>query len=88
MTTISATTARSKLYELIDKVSDSGTSIGITKKGETKAVLMSRDEFESWQATMDVMSDPELVKGIREGLVDIEKGKVISWKDVKKKAGL
>ncbi|TSC85760.1 MAG: prevent-host-death family protein [Microgenomates group bacterium Gr01-1014_7] len=87
MTTVSATTARAKFYDLIDEVAFSGKRIGITKKGETKAVLISSDELASWEATMDVMSDTELVKGIRKGMEDIKKGRVVSWEVVKSKAG-
>jgi len=88
MNTISATKARDNLYDLIEEVSTSGNVVGITNKGETKAVLVSPEEWASWEATMDVMSDPELVKGIKKGMEDIKNGRVISWEDLKKKAGL
>ncbi len=88
MTTVSATQARANLYDLIDEVASSGKRVGITKKGETKAVLISSDELASWEATMDVMSDTKLVKGIRKGMEDIKKGRVVSWEEVKRKAGL
>lgn len=88
MTTISATAARANFYDLIDQVSTSGKSIGITNKGETKAVLISQEELASWEATLDVMSDPELVQAIREGERDIKAGRVVDWEDVKKELGL
>ncbi|HLC97049.1 hypothetical protein A3B45_01710 [Candidatus Daviesbacteria bacterium RIFCSPLOWO2_01_FULL_39_12] len=88
MTTVSATYARTRLYDLIDEVSSLGKRIGITKKGETKAVLISSDELASWEATIDVMSNTELVKGIRKGMEDIKKGRVVPWEEVKRKAGL
>lgn len=88
MTTVSASTARANLYDLIDEVASSGNRVGITKKGETKAVLISNDELASWEATMDVMSDTELVKGIRKGMEDIKKGRIVPWEEVKRKAGL
>lgn len=88
MNTISVTNARANLYDLIEEVSASGKAVAITNKGETKAVLVSPEELASWEATMDVMSDPELVKGIKKGMEDIKKGRVISWEDLKKKAGL
>lgn len=88
MTTVSATTARANFYDLIDEVSASGKYVGITKKGETKAVLISAEELASWEATLDVMSDSKLVKGIKEGMEDIKKGRIIPWEEVKKKAKL
>ena len=88
MITVSVTHARKNLYDLINEVSLSGKQIAITNKGETKAILVSADEVNSWAATLDVMSDPALVKGIKKGMEDIKKGRVISWEEVKKKAGL
>ncbi|OGZ69820.1 MAG: hypothetical protein A3F47_01645 [Candidatus Staskawiczbacteria bacterium RIFCSPHIGHO2_12_FULL_38_11] len=48
MTTVSATKARANFYDLIDQVSTSGKRVGITNKGETKVVLVSFKEYESW----------------------------------------
>ena len=48
MKTVSATYARAHFYDLIDEVSKAGTRVGITKKGEIKAVLVGAREYESW----------------------------------------
>lgn len=88
MITISVTNARSKLYDLIEEVSSSGKRVGITNKGETKAILIGAEELASWEATMDVMSDPKLMKSIKRGEEDIKTGRVISWEELKKKAGI
>lgn len=88
MTTVSATQAREKLYDLIEEVSRSGKSIGITNKGETKAVLVNPEELRAWEVTMETLSDPELMKAIREGDEDIKAGRVYSLEDVEKELGL
>lgn len=88
MTTVSATTARANFYELIEQVALSGNRIGITKKGESKVVLISQDDLDSLEATLDVMSDPELVKSIREGEKDMKAGRWVAWEDVKKELGI
>lgn len=88
MITVSATTARNNFYKLLEDIDTSGERVVITNKGETKAVLMSADEVASWEATLDVMSDSKLVKGIKKGLEDIKKGRVVSWEEVKEKAKL
>ncbi len=88
MTTVSATTACAKLYELIDEVSLSGKRIGITKKGETKAILISAEEYESWQETNEILADKALMRAIRQGEKDIKEGKVRDWEDVKKELGI
>ncbi|MDO8577076.1 MAG: type II toxin-antitoxin system Phd/YefM family antitoxin [Candidatus Daviesbacteria bacterium] len=87
MITVSATTARNTLYDLLEEAS-SGKKIAITNKGETKAVLISPEELASWEATLEVMSDPKLVKSIKNGLDDIKHGRVIPWKEVKKELNI
>lgn len=87
MTTISATQARANLYEILDKVAKSGQRVGITKKGETKAYLISSDEYDSWQETNEIMADKGLMRAIKQGEKDIKEGRVYDWEDVKKELG-
>lgn len=88
MTTVSATQARANLYDLIDEVAKSGKRVGITKKGETKAILISAEEYESWQETNEILADKSLMRAIREGEKDSKVGRVHDWEDVKKELGI
>ncbi|MBI3290065.1 type II toxin-antitoxin system Phd/YefM family antitoxin [Candidatus Microgenomates bacterium] len=88
MNTISATRARANLYDLVDKVAKSGKRVGITKKGETKVVLISAEEYESWQETNEIMADKGLMRAIRQGEKDLKAGRVYDWEDVKKELGI
>jgi antitoxin YefM len=87
MTTISATTARANLYDLIDEVAKTGKRVGITKKGETKVILMSVEELESWEETNEILSDKKLMKDIRVAEKELAEGKGKSWEEVKKELG-
>ncbi len=87
MTTISATNARANFYDLIDQVSKSGKRVGITNKGETKVVLMSIDELESWEETNEILADKKLMKDLRQSEKEIAEGKWYDWEDVKKELG-
>lgn len=82
MTTISITNARKNLTSLIDKVSGSQEKIIITKNGRPKAILMGVDEFEGWRETLEIMGDKELMKQIRRGEEDINKGRVAPLDEV------
>lgn len=84
MTTISVTTARTNLYDLVDQVALSGKRIGITKNGETKAVLMSVEELESWEETNEILSDKKLMKDLKKAEEDISKGDYITFEQLKK----
>lgn len=85
MITISATDARIKLYELLENVDLFGKRIAITKQGKTKAILISPEELASWEETLEVLSDTKLMRDIKMGLKDLKAGRVVSWKEVKKK---
>ena len=83
--TLTATAARQQFFKLIEAAGNPGRTFTITMEGEPKIVMMSVEDFEGWQETLEIMSDKKLMKGIREGL----KGKkVYSEAEMKKKLGL
>ena len=82
--TLPVTEARKKLTDLVDKAASQLDEYVITVKGRPKAVLMSSDEFEGWKETNEILSNPELVKAIKEGEEDIKAGRVVTLEDLKK----
>lgn len=85
--TLPITKAREELTTLVDNASKRLDEYIITVNGTPVAVLMSIDEFESWKETTEIMSDPGLMKAIKEGEKDIKKGRFFEWEDVKKDLG-
>lgn len=65
MKTVSATDARSHLFDLIEQAGRPGSFIAIKHRDLPDVVLMSIDEFEGWQETLEIMSDTALMKDIR-----------------------
>ncbi len=55
--TISASEARSQLFPLIQQVNDDHVPVRIKHK-TGDAVLMSADDFDSWQETMYLLRSP------------------------------
>lgn len=83
--TISATKGRQQFFKLIDEAHKPGQSIAITVGGEAKVVMMSMEDFEGWQETLEIMSDQKLVKEIKQSLLSIKKGeKLYTEEEVKK----
>ena len=72
--------AKAKLSQLVADVASTDEEVTITKNGRATAVLVSYEEFESWQETLAVLSDRELVKEIRTGLRQLkqERGKLLT----------
>lgn len=87
-TFVSATDARNNFFDLLGRVKKGPFPINITVKGVPEAVIMSKEEFDGWMATIETLSDPELMEKIRQGDEDIKAGRYSSWKDIKKELGL
>lgn len=77
--TMTATQARKQFYAVIDAAEHPGVSVVITHGGLPKVVVMSYEEFEGWQETMEVLSmadaDPSLDTDIQEGIKEMQSGK-------------
>lgn len=83
-TYITATDARNNFFELLEQVKKGPYPINITIKGIPEAVVMSKEDYEGWLATIETLSDPELMEAIRRGDEDINAGRYKSWDEVKK----
>ena len=67
MTSIAATHARAKLYQLLDDAADSHEPIKITGK-RANGVLVSEEDWRSIQETLYLLSTPGMRDSIRKGM--------------------
>ena len=67
--------AKAKLSQLVSDVATTDEEVTITKNGRATAVLISYDEFESWQETIAIVSDHEFLTEIRKGIGELKKGR-------------
>ena len=86
--TLPITKAREELTTLVDNAKKKLDEYVITVKGVPAAVLISAVEYESWKETNDILSNPQLLKAIKDGKKDIKKGKIYDWEEVKKELGI
>jgi prevent-host-death family protein len=60
--TLSISEARKRIFELAEEVQKPNIHFTLTENGIPKAVLISADEYESWQETLEVSKEfPDLV---------------------------
>ncbi len=72
---LSITEARNKFFEISDNVQKEGTYYMLTERGAPKVVIMSAEEFDSWQETFDAEKDfSNLKKDIEKVDCDIKTG--------------
>ena len=58
--------ARARLAAILDSATKSNERTVITRNGEPAAVIMSLDDYESMNETLDILADPELTKYLLE----------------------
>lgn len=65
-TTIPITEARKRIFDIAEEVQKPGVYYTFTEKGRPKAVFMSYDEFDSLMETLEILSDPKIMKSIKQ----------------------
>ena len=72
-TTLSISEARKQIFKIIKMAQRPGNYYTLTEKGRPKAVVMSAEEFESWQETLEVMREfPNLERDIKKTDRDVK----------------
>ncbi len=67
MTTLTASSARSQLYKLLDQAAESHEPVQITGR-RSNAVLVSEEDWRAIQETLYLLSVPGMRESIRQGL--------------------
>lgn len=86
--TLPISKAREELTTLVENANKKLEEYVITVNGSPAAVLISAAEYESWKETNEIISNPGLVKAIKEGEDDIKKGKFVTFEQLKKELNL
>jgi len=74
-TTLPISEARTKIFKIVNEIQKTGSYYTITEKGRPKAVIMSAEEFESWQETLEAQKMfPDLEKDIKQVHKDVKSG--------------
>jgi prevent-host-death family protein len=59
---------KTKLSELVDVVARRDESITITRNGKPVAMIVSKNEYDGWHETSEILRDPEFLTDIRDGI--------------------
>jgi antitoxin YefM len=77
------TEARANLTELLDDVEDKHEHVLITRNGRPAAVMVSADEYESLEETLEILQDKDLMGALRKSEDDVRAGRLTSLEDVR-----
>ena len=85
--TVPLTEARASFSELLNEVEAQHDHVAITRNGKPVALLMSMDEWESWEETLEVLSDEETMAALKRSEEDVAAGRLVDLDDVLEKHG-
>lgn len=66
---------KAKLPELVSRVEEFEDEIIVTRNGKPAAMLVSYADYERLKETLDVLSDPDLMRQIRRSEAEMAAGK-------------
>lgn len=84
MTTLPLAEVRANLSKLVDEAVRTHMRIEVTRQGRRAAVILSADDYDSIIETLDILSDPDLMKELRQGQADVAGGAFHTLDDVAK----
>lgn len=59
---------KTKLSELVDVVERRDEPITITRNGKPIAIIVSKEEYDGWHETVEILRDRHFLKEIRDGV--------------------
>jgi len=86
--TISISEARKRIFEIADDVQKPDTYYVLTENGKPKAVMLAYEQFDDLLDDLEIYSDPNLLKEIKEAEAEIARGEYSTWEEVKRELGL
>lgn len=76
---------KKRLSEIVDGVEDRHDRVVLTRHGRPAAVIISPDELESLEETLELLSDSKAMREIRRAEAAVEAGKVVTADELRSK---
>jgi antitoxin YefM len=82
METLPLSDAKARLSEIADEVDRTHQRVQITKNGRSYVVLISAEDLESMEATLELLSDPGAMERVRQAQADLSAGKGLTGEEM------
>ena len=76
---------KKRLSEIVDGVESRHDRVVLTRHGRPAAVIVSPEDLESLEETLEILSNPAAVRAIRKAEHEIDKGKVLTADELRAK---
>ena len=78
MRTLPLSEVKARLSEIADEVDQTHERVYVTRNGRDFVVLMSKEDLESLEATLELLSDPDALDRLAQAERDISAGEGVS----------
>jgi antitoxin YefM len=68
---------RDHLSEFVDRAEREHERVVVTRNGRPAAVLIGYEDLAALEETLEILSDPDTLAGIREGRGEVDRGEVV-----------
>jgi antitoxin YefM len=75
------TKVKKEFLDVIKEMVEEESTITVTKNGMPVAVMMTQERYEGLLETIEILSDPKVVKALKASERDFRAGKVYTHKD-------
>jgi antitoxin YefM len=82
MTTMPLSEVKARLSEVADEVDRTHDRVHITRNGRQYVVLISAEDLESLEATIELLSDPTAIARIQQAEADIADGSITTAEEM------
>ncbi|MCH7914954.1 MAG: type II toxin-antitoxin system Phd/YefM family antitoxin [Deltaproteobacteria bacterium] len=79
---LSLSEAKAHLSSLVADLEKDDEELIITRNGRPAAVLISADEYECWRETTEIRRNRALMREIKKGLSQLDKGRRFTFEEV------
>lgn len=76
---------KAHLSEIVDRVEREHDRVVLTRNGRAAAVIMSPEDLEALEDTLELLSDPKALKELAKARAEVARGQVISGEDLRAK---
>jgi prevent-host-death family protein len=88
MKAVTATHAKNSFLEILRGAEEHGEEVLVTRNGRPCAVVVSAEEWEALLETIEILSDPDMMRKVNRALRERKVGRFLSHEEVWKKVGL
>jgi antitoxin YefM len=76
---------KAHLSEIVDRVEHEHERIVLTRNGRPAAVILSPEDLETLEDTLELLSDPKALKEIKAAREDVARGRVVTAEQLRAK---